>query len=58
MTVKTCGAGKNSDLHTKWRQTEKSIAQMTEVTFNFLNLIYDGMKEENLNFKNLNVQIF
>ena len=31
---------------------------MMEVTFNFLNLIYDGMKEENLNFKNLKVQIF
>ena len=29
------------------------IAKMTEVTFNFLSLIYDGMKEENLNFKNL-----
>ena len=29
------------------------IATITEVTFNFLNLIYDGMKEENLIFKNL-----
>ena len=31
----------------KGDKQKKSIAKLTEVTFNSLNLIYDGMKEEN-----------
>ena len=45
--------GKTRIYTQKETNRKKSIAKMTEVTLNFLNLIYDGMKEENLHFKNM-----
>ena len=54
MTVRRrAEVGKTRICTQKETNRKTSIAKMTEITFNFFYFIYDGMKEENLHFKNM-----